>query len=230
MFGYLNNEEREIIDKHLEEGGEFVLRGHRFKNDVNGDLYVMEDGKWVEIGEAYRNTLVELTNLIRNLGTSNPAKETPKSKEAPKSKEVSEDKEVKIVDVSINKWDVTCTFSDGKRYTAHCHEQDIRCWSLETGISVCVGKWFAGGSSEYNRLIRKGMKVYKNKCEENYKKHLEERERKRIQENKKKKHERYLKRREERRAAEKNDKEDTLVNLMVSILKDIGIDIEVVKV
>lgn len=141
--------------------------------------------------------------------------------------------ETEVVDVDVNGTDVTCTFANGEKQTAHCHSEDRDKWSLETGISVCLGKYLTGGSSEYNRIIRHGVKVFKDKVRLKAKEIDDLIEKERIRENKRRKHERYLKRREERRASghDSHDEDNyPVLNLINAIAKDLGIEIEIVKV
>lgn len=112
-----------------------------------------------------------------------------------------EDTEIVDVDIDPDGYSVTCTFADGEKQTAHCHPEDYDNWSLETGISVCLGKYLTGGSSEYNRIVRHGVKVFNDKLREEVKEIKDRIEEERIRENKRRKRERYLKRRDERRRA-----------------------------
>lgn len=169
---------------------------------------------------------------------------------------ISDLEETKIVDVDVDGDDVICTFADGEKQTAHCHPEDYDNWSLETGISVCLGKYLTGGSSEYNRIVRHGLKIFKDKIVAEANELREREEKERIRENKRRKHERYLKRRAERQAAEcsncderefcenRKDKEPEekmaeekrtedkigLFGLVNKIIEDLGFEIEIVEV
>ena len=135
--------------------------------------------------------------------------------------------ETEIVDVDVNGDDVICTFANGETQTAHCHPDDS--WSLETGISVCLGKYLTGGSSEYNRIVRHGVKIFKNKMLQEAKAIEDRIEKERIRENKRLKHERYLKRRAKRQAMERNESEGmgiALLNLLNDFIKDLGVEID----
>ena len=112
-----------------------------------------------------------------------------------------EDTEIVDVDIDPDGYSVTCTFADGEKQTAHCHPEDYDNWSLETGISVCLGKYLTGGSNQYNRIVHHGVKVFKDKLNRVAKELEACIEEERIRENKRRKHERYLKRRDERRRA-----------------------------
>lgn len=157
--------------------------------------------------------------------------------------------ETEIVDVDVNGDDVSCTFANGETQTAHCHPEDYDRWSLETGISVCLGKYLTGGSNEYNRIIRQGVKTFRNKIRAEADKLEAEMEEQRIRENKKRKHERYLKRRAERLAAKcaecnehefcedrkdvniepsKEEMELSILSLINDLIRDLGIDIGMV--
>ena len=169
---------------------------------------------------------------------------------------ISDLEETKIIDVDVEGDDVICTFADGEKQIAHCHPEDYDNWSLETGISVCLGKYLTGGSSEYNRIVRHGLKIFKDKIVAEANELREREEKERIRENKRRKHERYLKRRAERQAAEcsncderefcedRKDKkpeekkaeekrtEDKigLLGLIDKIMEDLGFEIEIVEV
>ena len=137
--------------------------------------------------------------------------------------------ETEIVDVDVDGDDVICTFANGETQTAHCHPEDYDRWSLETGISVCLGKYLTGGSNEYNRIIRQGVKIFRNKIKEEADRIETEIEEQRIRENKKRKRERYLKRRAKRQAMERNESEGmgiTLLDLLNDIIKDLGVEID----
>ena len=61
------------------------------------------------------------------------------------------------------------TFENGSIQIAYCDEGDE--FNLEVGISICVTRelmkrlyGISNKSSDYNKLIRQGMKVYKNNC------------------------------------------------------------------
>ena len=56
---------------------------------------------------------------------------------------------------------VEVTFQDGKKEKAVCYPGDT--FDLETGISICVGKYLAGGSSTYYSIIKRGFKLYSDK-------------------------------------------------------------------
>lgn len=101
------------------------------------------------------------------------------------------------------------TFENGNTQIAVCDENDE--FNLETGISICVTRELMerlyGISNEcaspYNKIIRQGMKVYKNHCK--IKKINEKRiaEKEAIEKNKKIKEQK----RREKRAAKKKERE-----------------------
>ena len=101
------------------------------------------------------------------------------------------------------------TFENGNTQIAVCDENDE--FNLETGISICVTrelmKRLYGISNEsaspYNKIIRQGMKVYKNHCKfkEATKKYYAEKEA--IEKNRKIKEQK----RREKRAAKKKERE-----------------------
>lgn len=88
---------------------------------------------------------------------------------------------------------VAVTFDDGSTEKAVCHESDE--FSLETGIAVCLAKHAMGGSSEYNKAVKKAVKVYEDKLA----KEKAEAEEKARREKRRVKHQAYLKRRDEKK-------------------------------
>lgn len=88
---------------------------------------------------------------------------------------------------------VAVTFDDGATEKAVCHESDE--FSLETGIAVCLAKHAMGGSSEYNKAVKKAVKVYEDKLA----KEKAEAEEKARREKRRAKHQAYIKRREEKK-------------------------------
>ena len=138
--------------------------------------------------------------------------------------------ETEIVDVDVEGEDVFCTFADGEVQKAHCHSEDYENWSLETGISVCLGKYLMGGSNEYNRVVRQGVKIFEKKVKEACKRIEKQVEEERVRENKRKKHERYLKRRDERRKAEaeaQSKTEVSIIDILNKIASDMGLNVEI---
>lgn len=103
------------------------------------------------------------------------------------------------------------TFENGNTQIAVCDENDE--FNLETGISICVTRELMKrlygygisneSASSYNKIIRQGMKAYKNHCK--IKKINEKRiaEQKAIEKNKKIKEQK----RREKRAAKKKERE-----------------------
>ena len=101
------------------------------------------------------------------------------------------------------------TFENGNTQIAVCDENDE--FNLETGISICVTRELMERlygmsikyASPYNKIIRQGMKAYKNRCK--IKKNNEKRiaEQKAIEKNKKIKEQK----RREKRAAKKKERE-----------------------
>ena len=68
-----------------------------------------------------------------------------------------------MTDVSVHNYNVTCTFSDGQKYTAFCHPEDRVVYSLDTGIMVCLLKRLAGGTEPLNEALNQARSVYKEK-------------------------------------------------------------------
>ena len=99
-------------------------------------------------------------------------------------------------------------FENGSTQTAYCDENDD--FNLETGISICVTRelmkrlyGIKDDTSAYNKIIRHGMKTYKNHCKaiEKTKKRIAEQ--KAIERNRKIKEQK----RREKRAAKKKERE-----------------------
>lgn len=101
------------------------------------------------------------------------------------------------------------TFENGNIQIAVCDENDE--FNLETGISICVTRELMGRlygisnkcASPYNKIIRQGMKAYKNRCKI---KKINEKliaEQKAIEKNRKIKEQK----RREKRAAKKKERE-----------------------
>ena len=99
-------------------------------------------------------------------------------------------------------------FENGSVQTAYCDEGDE--FNLEVGISICVTRelmkrlyGISGETNVYNKVIRQGMKAYKNHCKfkEAAKKYYAEKEA--IKKNKKIKEQK----RREKRAAKKKERE-----------------------
>ena len=88
---------------------------------------------------------------------------------------------------------------NGEVHKAICDPLDADKWSLDTGIAICLGKFFAGDSNKFNRMVHQGLKVYRNKIKaesERIERRIEE---DRIRKNKEEKRKRYLKKRAERK-------------------------------
>ena len=99
-------------------------------------------------------------------------------------------------------------FENGSTQTAYCDENDD--FNLETGISICVTRelmkrlyGIKDDTSAYNKIIRHGMKTYKNDCKafEKTKKWVAEKEA--IERNRKIKEQK----RREKRAAKRKERE-----------------------
>ena len=99
-------------------------------------------------------------------------------------------------------------FENGSIQTAYCDENDE--FNLEVGISICVTRelmkrlyGISGETNDYNKLIRQGMKVYKNNCK--FRDTLEKKkaEAEAIEKNRKIKEQK----RREKRAAKKKERE-----------------------
>ena len=91
---------------------------------------------------------------------------------------------------------VEVTFIDGDKQKAICQEPDT--FSLEMAISICITKHLLGGTKEYNKAIRNGLKCYENKLK---KEDAEAKEKEKI-EKRRAKLAAYKKRKAERRKEE----------------------------
>lgn len=211
MFGMFNKEEMETLKKGLRTSGEFELFGDRFKNDVDGDLYVLKDGCWIPIQEALSNAKKELAGIIfdnLNKVFSNDEESEHQEeddcadcafreecdaesdeREFPEEIEDMFKEIVKVIDVSVDDYNVTCTFADGEKITAFCHPKDRPIYSLDTGIMVCLLKRLSGGTRQLNEALHQALGVYEEKQKkiEEEKKRLEEEEKKRRENEKKNK-------------------------------------------
>ena len=207
MFGILDREEMKILDEGLKRDGEFELHGHRFKNNANGELFVWENDGWVPIQEAISNAKRELLKMVRDDFTKifSDSEETKKNKRDESEENKCEDRSfreecdaesgeeeldevleemfkdiVRVTDVSVDDYNVTCTFKGGQKFTAFCHPKDRGVYSLDTGIMVCLLKRLAGGTRQLNEALNQALGVYEEK-----QKKIEE-EKKRLEEEKKK--------------------------------------------
>ena len=211
MFGMFSKEEMETLKKGLRTSGEFELFGDRFKNDVDGDLYVLKDGCWIPIQEALSSAKIqealskaekELAGIIfDNLDKVFSNDEESEYHEEDDcadcafreecdaesdEREFSEEIEdmfkeiVKVIDVSVDDYNVTCTFADGEKITAFCHPKDRQIYSLDTGIMVCLLKRLSGGTRQLNEALHQALGVYEEK-----QKKIEEEKKRREEEEKK---------------------------------------------
>lgn len=73
------------------------------------------------------------------------------------------DRKTIVTDVNVivpNKV-VEVTFADGSKQKTVCSENDE--FSLELAISICITKNLIGGTSNYNKAVDNGIKVYEKK-------------------------------------------------------------------
>ena len=100
-----------------------------------------------------------------------------------------------VIEIVPNKV-VKVVFYDGTIEKVVCHEDDA--FSLEMAITICMAKKLYGGTAAYNKAVRDGMKIYKERLESKQKaKEDQERVAKKQQKRKE-----YLARREARRREE----------------------------
>ena len=100
-----------------------------------------------------------------------------------------------VIEIVPNKV-VKVVFCDGTVEKVVCHEGDT--FSLEMAITICMAKKLYGGTAAYNKAVRDGMKIYKERLE--WKQKAKE-DQDRIAKKKQKRKE-YLARREARRRDE----------------------------
>ena len=121
--------------------------------------------------------------------------------------------DIKDVTVHQNRI-VIVEFVDGTTEKAVLHPSDQ--FSVEQGISICITKRLVGGSSIYNKLIDRAVKVMINNDAERTKKAKAEDERKE-----------YNKRRNERKARRKSERREEQIELQkeayVRALRELGI-------
>ena len=121
--------------------------------------------------------------------------------------------DIKDVTVHQNRI-VIVEFVDGTTEKAVLHPSDQ--FSVEQGISICITKRLVGGSSIYNKLIDRAVKVMINRDEERTKKQVEEEARK---ERKKKNDEKKAR----RKAAKREEYIETQKEAYIRALREVGI-------
>ena len=109
---------------------------------------------------------------------------------------------------------VIVDFVDGTSEKAVLHPEDQ--FSVEQGISICITKKLVGGSSIYNKLIDRAVKVMINRDEERTKKQVEEEARK----ERKKKND---KKKARRKAAKREEYIETQKEAYIRALREVGI-------
>ena len=119
-----------------------------------------------------------------------------------------------IKDVIVhNNCVVIVEFTDGTSEKAVLHPEDH--FSVEQGISICIVKKLVGGSSIYNKLIDRAVKVMINNDAERTKKQIEEEARK---ERKKKNDEKKAR----RKAAKREEYIETQKEAYIRALREVG--------
>lgn len=109
---------------------------------------------------------------------------------------------------------VIVEFVDGTSEKAVLHPEDQ--FSVEQGISICITKKLVGGSSIYNKLIDRAVKVMINSDAERTKKQIEDEARK---ERKKKNDEKKAR----RKAAKREEYIETQKEAYIRALREVGI-------
>lgn len=109
---------------------------------------------------------------------------------------------------------VIVEFVDGTTEKAVLHPEDQ--FSVEQGISICITKKLVGGSSIYNKLIDRAVKVMINSDAERTKKQIEEEARK---ERKKKNDEKKAR----RKAAKREEYIETQKEAYIRALREVGV-------
>lgn len=108
---------------------------------------------------------------------------------------------------------VIVEFTDGTSEKAVLHPEDH--FSVEQGISICIAKKLVGGSSIYNKLIDRAVKVMINNDAERTKKQIEEEARK---ERKKRNDEKKAR----RKAAKREEYIETQKEAYIRALREVG--------
>lgn len=120
-----------------------------------------------------------------------------------------------IKDVIVyNNHAVVVEFVDGTSEKAVLHPEDQ--FSIERGISICITKKLVGGSSIYNKLIDRAIKIMINNDAEKTKREQEEEARK---ERKKKNDEKKAR----RKAAKREEYIETQKEAYIRALREVGI-------
>lgn len=109
---------------------------------------------------------------------------------------------------------VIVEFVDGTTEKAVLHPEDQ--FSVEQGISICITKKLVGGSSIYNKLIDRAVKVMINSDAERTKKQIEDEARK---ERKKKNDEKKAR----RKAAKREEYIETQKEAYIRALREVGV-------
>lgn len=120
-----------------------------------------------------------------------------------------------IKDVTVHQNRVVIVeFVDGTTEKAVLHPEDQ--FSVEQGISICITKKLVGGSSIYNKLIDRAVKVMINSDAERTKKQIEDEARK---ERKKKNDEKKAR----RKAAKREEYIETQKEAYIRALREVGV-------
>lgn len=131
---------------------------------------------------------------------------------------------VKDVNIIVPDKVVEVTFADGTKEKSVCREPDT--FSLESAISICISKKIMGGSSAYNNVVKRGMKVYEDKLK---KEAAEKAEQERIEKKRAKrlayKERRAAKRAEEEKRRKAREREEQIAiqtEAYLRAMKEIG--------
>lgn len=193
-----------MVDGHFVDGWSTGSTSYSNSTGVIGTIAITENDKKPEVDPEVKSTLTK-NNKDKLCATF--YKDGFKTS----TKELIPD----IKDVIVhNNCVVIVEFTDGTSEKAVLHPEDH--FSVEQGISICIVKKLVGGSSIYNKLIDRAVKVMINNDAERTKKQIEEEARK---ERKKKNDEKKAR----RKAAKREEYIETQKEAYVRALREVGI-------
>ena len=192
-----------MVDGYFVDGWSTGSASYSNSTGVTGAVTITENDKKPEVATEVKSTL---TKNNKGKLVANFYKDGFKTS----TKELIPD----IKDVIIhNNCVVIVEFTDGTSEKAVLHPCDE--FSVEQGISICITKKLVGGSSIYNKLINRAIKVMINNDAEKTKREQEEEARK---ERKKKNDEKKAR----RKAAKREEYIETQKEAYIRALREVG--------
>ena len=192
-----------MVDGYFVDGWSTGSASYSNSTGVTGAVTITENDKKPEVAPEVKSTL---TKNNKGKLVANFYKDGFKTS----TKELIPD----IKDVIIhNNCVVIVEFTDGTSEKAVLHPCDE--FSVEQGISICITKKLVGGSSIYNKLINRAIKVMINNDAEKTKREQEEEARK---ERKKKNDEKKAR----RKAAKREEYIETQKEAYIRALREVG--------